>query len=209
MIRAGVWGLTGYEAAAGLAAGHRSDLEKLFSGRFLRSFDALAAQMPKPLPDGGDLYASGGVFGTIWRALDALEESARSGELQFSASLRAGAGCRINLPDIPLRQEIVEICELFDENPYEAQSSGAYLVIWDEDSKDEGMYWFHMGDPSLDRYDKNDTGQEIVPIGYITCSKDRLIINGDMIRYLTPYRRQMTDICARKKDRRSSDGKKR
>ena len=230
MIRMGISGQIAYEAAAHLMKANRKMLEERFSQRFLRAFDSLPAACPKThsvqssapaftgtAPVSADdawadktEYSAGGLFGTVWRALDILE---KSGDLPFTVN--APAGCRIDLQQIPIRQEIIEICELFDENPYEADSSGAYLVIWDEDTPENcSSVWFHMGDPSGDILPetgnrKGYPDSSIVQIGYITNTKDRLILNGDMVRYLTPRERQMTDITRRKNDRRSTDEQQR
>ena len=200
MIRIGITGLIAYEAAEKLVNDNRGDIEKHFSRRFMKAFDALADLMPDTHSMAGD-NTYGGLFGTLWRAMDALEESHDHQTRENTDWLQRPVGCVIKLEDIPVRQEIVEICELHNENPYEADSAGAYLVIWNEDFPSQ-MECFHMGNPSLDSTDISLSTEDIVPIGYIAKSKDRLIINGDMIRYLTPYRRQMSDIAARKNDRR-------
>ena len=220
MIRIGVWGLIAYEAAARLAKTNAQMLEGHFPRWFLKTFEVLAQDASDPDAEANEY--KGGLFGTVWNALDTLEKYASGHSEDYddrdrqllkkgALTVKAPVGCRIDLLSIPLRQEIIEICELFDENPYEAASAGAYLVIWNEDDPEiANAAWFHMGSARLCEMPENIAdSEEIVSIGYITCSKDRLIINGDMIRYLTPYSRQMTDICARKKDRRSTDGKKR
>ena len=214
MIKIGVSGLIAYEAALRFMKENRKELEERFSGRFLKSFDNLAlhgsvfSEDVMEVREEEAATEAGGLFGTVWRALDALE---KCDDLPFD--LKSPIGCRIDLRQIPLRQEITEICELFDENPYEADSAGAYLVIWEEDAvpcrENRKEIWFHMADPAADIYTAPYPDSDIVSIGYITYSKDRLIINGDMVRYLTPRGRQMTDITRRKKDRRSTDGKKR
>ncbi len=53
----------------------------------------------------------GGIFGALW-------EMAES----------SGIGLEIDLKKIPLKQETVEICELFDINPYGLIASGAMLM---------------------------------------------------------------------------------
>ena len=202
MIRIGISGIIAYEAASRLLKENRGKLEEHFSQRFLHAFDGMKEEVISDKnAENITKEETGGVFGTVWRALEILE---RSEDLPFA--VKAPAGCRIDLQQIPVRQEIIEICELFDENPYEADSAGAYLVIWDEDLPDDAnAVWFHTGDPDGDIYTKPYPQKQIVSIGYITCSKDRLIINGDMVRYLTPHDRQMTDIIARKNDRRFTD----
>lgn len=56
----------------------------------------------------------GGVMNCLWRLLEAY-----------------GLGCSIELRAIPLRQETVEACELFDLNPYRLHSGGCFLMAAD------------------------------------------------------------------------------
>lgn len=56
----------------------------------------------------------GGVMNCLWRLLEAY-----------------GLGCSIELRAIPLRQETVEVCELFDLNPYRLHSGGCFLMAAD------------------------------------------------------------------------------
>ena len=178
MIKAGTAGIIGYETASGLRKRHAAELEERFSARFMKAFDSLAEkQIHYSFSFEGCLYAApikeGGIFGAIWKALDEMEDGC----------VIKPAGCRIHLDRIPIRQEITEICELYDENPYEIASPGAFIVLWDEDL---------LKNAKLPDW--------IRPAGSILRSRDRLIINDDMIRYLTPPDRQKKDIQARRRD---------
>ena len=55
--------------------------------------------------------SGGGIYAALW---------------EFSR--RAGCGLEISLPDIPIRQETVEITNHFDINPYEMASAGSLLI---------------------------------------------------------------------------------
>jgi len=185
MIRIGITGLIGYETACRLKDEHEMQLKERFSARFLKEFDELRKIagnicIPEKMHSAGIRFfeiTQGGLFGTLWKALDELESS--------GMPVRRPVGCRVDLAQVPVMQEIVEICELYDENPYEAASRGAYVVIWDEDAD----------------FDRTAI-EQAAPAGCITCSRDRLIYNGDMIRYLTPPGRQAKDIESRQKDRK-------
>ena len=53
----------------------------------------------------------GGIFGALWEMAAA-----------------SGVGLTVDLKKIPLRQETIEICEVFDINPYMLISSGSLLI---------------------------------------------------------------------------------
>lgn len=82
----------------------------------------------------------------------------------------AGVGLDIDLRQIPIRQESVEICEQYGLNPYLLMSSGSMLI----------------GAPSgaaLVRRLK-EAGIHATLIGQATDGNDRILRNGDEIRYL-------------------------
>lgn len=56
----------------------------------------------------------GGVFGALWEMAAASQ-----------------VGLTVDLKKVPLKQETVEICELFDLNPYQLISSGSMLIACD------------------------------------------------------------------------------
>ncbi|MBR5408151.1 MAG: AIR synthase family protein [Lachnospiraceae bacterium] len=97
----------------------------------------------------------GGIYGALWEVAEA-----------------SGTGLEINLKDIPIRQETVEICEVFDINPYELISSGSMLITTG-------------GGHDLVRKLK-EAGISASVIGKVTKGNDRVLINGDTRRFLTP-----------------------
>lgn len=60
--------------------------------------------------------SEGGVFAGLWELASA-----------------SGCGVKAYLDRIPVAQNIIEICELFDLNPYELPSTGSMLIICDEE----------------------------------------------------------------------------
>lgn len=88
-------------------------------------------------------------------------------------------GLNIDLTKISIKQETVEIFEWMDVNPYTYPSKGAWLIS------------------SEDAYDLKDdlekAGIKASVIGYETSSKDRVIINQDETRFLTPIDRLLKD----------------
>jgi len=47
----------------------------------------------------------------------------------WNMSCELKKGFRINRYDIPLKQETIEVSEILDINPYEADSEGSYLIV--------------------------------------------------------------------------------
>ncbi len=81
-------------------------------------------------------------------------------------------GLRVELKEIPIRQETVEVCNILDINPYEMYSGGAVLIA---------------GERSEDLVkDLLERGFAAAVIGHTTGDHDRLILNGDEKRFLTP-----------------------
>ena len=68
---------------------------------------------PKTGEDGNEYYSlgEGGILKALWEIAD-----------------RAGLGLSADLRKLPIRQETIEITELFDINPYRLDSRGAVLI---------------------------------------------------------------------------------
>lgn len=102
--------------------------------------------------------AEGGVFGALWDMAEA-----------------SNTGLEIDFRKIPVKQEIIEICEMFDVNPYKLESSGALLMATDDGEK-------------LVK-ELTQIGIPATVIGRATDTNDRVLINQDEKRYLdTPQR---------------------
>lgn len=97
----------------------------------------------------------GGIFGALWEMAAA-----------------SGVGLEADLRKIPIRQETIEICEVFDINPYMLISSGSMLIGTDHGSQlVEALK--HAGIHSA-------------VIGRATKGNDRVILNGEERRFLEP-----------------------
>lgn len=83
---------------------------------------------------------------------------------------KAGVGLTIDLKKIPLRQETVEVCECCNVNPYELLSGGALVMVTED------------GPGLLAALEAEKIPASIV--GRITDSNDRIIRNGEEIRFL-------------------------
>jgi len=77
-----------------------------------------------------------------------------------------------DLRKIPIRQETVEICEVFDINPYMLISSGSMLI------------GCANGNLLVERLAEK--GIPAAVIGRATEGKGRIVVNGEDTRYLGP-----------------------
>ena len=97
----------------------------------------------------------GGIFGALWEVGQASK-----------------VGLSIDFKSIPIKQETIEICEVFGLNPYELISSGSMLI-----TIPNGY--------DLVRELKN-SGISAAVIGKVTEGNDRVLINEDEKRFLEP-----------------------
>lgn len=102
--------------------------------------------------------SEGGIFGALW-------DMSEAGKV----------GLEIDFKKIKVKQEIIEICELFDKNPYEMASSGCLLMT------------FKNGYDIVKILKENGISSTI--IGRTTDSNDKIIFNEDEKRFLEPPKR--------------------
>ncbi|SHI64781.1 AIR synthase-related protein [Parasporobacterium paucivorans] len=96
-----------------------------------------------------------GVFGALW-----------------DLGTAAKTGIRVELKKINIRQETIEVCELFGLNPYQLLSEGSLLMIADD------------GEALVHELEKEDIPASV--IGRLTPGNDRVIVNDGEERYLMP-----------------------
>ena len=99
--------------------------------------------------------SEGGIFAALWELAEA-----------------SGIGLEIDQKAIPIRQETIELCEVFDLNPYMLISSGSMLIGTEH------------GNLLVEKLEQ--AGIHGVVIGYTTEGNDRIVVNGDEQRYLEP-----------------------
>ena len=92
-------------------------------------------------------------------------------------------GCRVNIEKILIEQHVVEVLEHFKESPYEVSSKGSWLIVSSLTPEEIKRL---LGTAFL------------AEIGEITDSKERVILQGETKRFLSPPARQQKDICDRK-----------
>lgn len=83
-------------------------------------------------------------------------------------------GMRISLSDILLAQETIEISEYFDLNPYLLFSLGCSIYVVED------------GNCLVERFEQ--AGIRAAVIGYLTKDSDRILDNGEEVRYLEPFK---------------------
>ncbi|MBR2190575.1 MAG: hypothetical protein IJ883_02950 [Eubacterium sp.] len=114
--------------------------------------------------------------------LDSAEEKALVYEIGsegtfaglFETSKFMGKGIEVEIPDIPVWQEVVEVAEVFDVNPYKADGTGALIIVCNRGADMVKCFL--------------DEGVLASVIGKVTDNNDKVARNGDEVRYLEPTR---------------------
>ena len=84
----------------------------------------------------------------------------------------SGVGITADLKKIPIRQETIEVCEVFDFNPYRMMSSGSMLI------------GCRNGNLLVEELEKS--GISAAVIGRANETNDRVIVNDYETRFLEP-----------------------
>lgn len=113
----------------------------LFAVKAAEKAAEFRAELMKPVTDSG-------VFGALW---ELAEET--------------GTGYEVDLKAFPVRQDIIEICELFRLNPYQMASGGCLLVVLDD------------GRGFVEACEKEQIPAAV--IGRMKAGKDKIILNGE------------------------------
>ena len=112
------------EGTAWITKNYYDRLREFFAERFLED----AVKLP-------EVYGTGTENDKIWKMAEESGASARyrMGEGGFLAALwkmaeASQVGLEMDFTKVPIRQETIEICEIFDVNPYKLQSEGTILI---------------------------------------------------------------------------------
>ena len=92
----------------------------------------------------------------------------------YETSKFMNKGIEVEIPDIPVWQEVVEVAEVFDVNPYKADGTGALIIVCNSGAD--------MVKCFLDK------GILASVIGKVTDNNDKVARNDDEVRYLEPTR---------------------
>ena len=177
-----IYGPLGFETAYKLYKEKAQIVEEHgFPKFFLERFESIADEMIITAPkDDRVIYSAeigeGGLFAALWEMGEVL-----------------GTGMQISLEDIYIRQEVIEMLELFAESPYECSSKGCYLTV--EDILGGNMICERDADPKEVELFLH-TGNYI---GHACKEKSRVVVSRDGERFLTPPGRQQSDIADRKR----------
>jgi hydrogenase maturation factor len=154
----------GVGATALLARVKEDDILARYSRHLLEQARAMRAQLCV-LPEAATAMKSnvslmyhvnkGGVFAALWEMAEL-----------------AGVGLSIDLKKIPIRQETIEISEIYDINPYEMLGCGSLLMVTDD------------GYELVRQLHSREIGAEV--IGKTTDNNDRIIMNDGESRFLEP-----------------------
>lgn len=155
-----------------LVEDHYDRLFGRFSAGFLNDAKSLSIKLPEGITQGASAWMSlksDSVLSGLWKMAEV-----------------SGTGLRINLRAIPIYQETIELCEIFDINPYESPSEGAILI---------GSHRPGETVESLHR-----EGIPCAIIGRADKSNDRLLYSGDICRYLERPRQYLPAIHPDRKE---------
>lgn len=95
----------------------------------------------------------GGIFGALWEFAEGV-----------------GLGVEVQVKSIPVKQETIEICELYNKNPYQLPSAGCLLMVTEQGERL--------------RRELEQAGIPAVVIGRLTEGNDRVLLHDEEKRFL-------------------------
>lgn len=156
----------GLQGTAKIAVSKEEELTKRLPGRMIReaaTYSQYLSIVPEAriaLKEGARLLhdvSGGGMFRALWELAEL-----------------AGTGLRVDLKQILIKQETIEICEVFGLNPYELLSGGSLLMVTED------------GESLVEKLWEADIPAAV--IGKLTDNNDRVILThwdgSEELRYL-------------------------
>lgn len=161
----------------------KKELEKIFSPGFNRQCCELKKDYAACVKTGeGEVWETAAAAGAS--ALYAMGEGGFLSALWKMAEA-SEVGLKADLRKVPVRQETIEVCEIFDINPYKLQSEGALLI------------GIRGGDALVQKLRRMGYMAEI--IGQTDGGNDRLLYSGENARYLErPAKDEIYKLTERK-----------
>ncbi len=168
------------EGTAWITENSHERLREFFAERFLED----ARSLPKVYGTGMDKENN-----KVWNMAEKAGASARylMGEGGFLAALwkmaeASGVGLEVDLRSVPVRQETIEICEIFDVNPYKLRSGGSVLL------------GIQGGDAFVQELRREGIMASV--IGQTNSGNDRLLYSNGNARYLErPSEDEIKKLC--------------
>ena len=161
-----VAGAIALEGTSIISESEKEKLGKLFSPGFLYNCKSLLTD-----------YGVGSCEGEAWKAAEEAGASAlfalkEGGFLSglWKMAEASSVGLEADLRKVPIRQETVEVCEVFDINPYRLLSGGAILI------------GIRGGEALVQELKRK--GFMAAVIGQANSGNDRLLYSGANARYL-------------------------
>lgn len=115
-----------------------------------------------------------GIYGGLWdfaeRKSDIDGDCLKNDSIE--QNLTKGVGIEVSLMDIPIEQETVEICEVFDINPYVSSTKDVYVISV------KSSYGILS--------EASEASVTASVVGIETSAKDRVVVNNGERKYLTP-----------------------
>lgn len=165
----------GLQGTSQIASLKREELEKRLPPRFVAEAESfkqfVSVVQEAKIAKGAQVCAmhdvsGGGIFRALWELAEL-----------------AGTGIRVELKRIPVKQETIEICEVFGLNPYELLSGGALLMVTEH------------GEELVEQL--LEAGILATLIGQLTDNKDKVLVtygeDGEELRYLDKPRTDEID----------------
>ncbi len=155
-------GAVGKSGTAILTAARKEELGQRFPQQFLEKArrmgeDLLVLPYLMQMQEAGiyplqmEAASDGGIYAALWRLAEKGKGQVR--------------GMTVELPDIPIRQETVELADYYDINPYQMSSIGAVLAVVSD------------GEEAQRKLNEREVRAEC--IGRVQKGKDKVITNGD------------------------------
>lgn len=155
-------GLVAQGSAQILAAENEQALLQRYSKRYVKRMQTVPELKPFVSDEACMVQLENqGVFQGLWEL----------GEL-------AGTGMKVALKDLPVHQEVIEVANFLDINPYELPCSNGYIFLAENGTEKVRQLC--------------EVGYQVTYIGRLTKEKARLVINGEDKRFLTPVRAART-----------------
>lgn len=156
-------GEVGLEGALRLLSERREALGQRFAPAFLRTLEARYGDMQVAVKQCAK------VVDMCEKHLHQVPESGVLGGLWELASA-TGLGLEVQLKELPISQEVIEVCEYLGVNPYRLGAAGAVYVI--TDNSEELVK------------EMTDSGYTAVVIGKTTDGGEKILCNGEDIRHI-------------------------